>query len=101
MPFDFYFLAETPAGVYTIYLNGSVKKGIKPLYRNVREHPAPYFKTVRPDVKIPLSMKGKAITFYTAVIEAGKVLPVKRFSDLRLDSPYVIMMDKKSVTVAP
>ncbi len=98
-PFDFYLLAETPAGVYTIYMNGKIKKWITPLYKNVRRYNAPYFKTVRPAVRIPKSMKGKTITFYTAAIETGKKPPIKKLSDLKPDSPYVIMMNKKSATV--
>ena len=98
-PFDFYFLAETPAGVYRIYFNGSVKKGIVPIYKNVRRYNAPYFKTVSSKVSIPASMNGKTITFYGVVVEAGKKPPVKKLSDLRPDSPYVIMMDKRAKTV--
>ena len=98
-PFDYYILVETPAGVYTIYMNGRIKKGIKPLYRNVRRYPAPYFKTVYPKVRIPASMKGKTITFYAAVVEAGKMPPVKKLSDLTPDTQYVIMLDKKPVIV--
>ena len=45
-------------------------------------------------------MKGKTTTFYTAVIEAGKKPPIKRLSDLTPDTLYVIMMDKKMVTVS-
>ena len=100
-PFDFYILADTPAGVFTIYLNGKIKKKITPIFKNVRKLSAGFSKTVRPAVRIPLSMKGKPITFYTAVIEAGKKPPIKKLSDLRPDSPYVIMMDKKTVIVAP
>ena len=100
-PFDFYLLADTPSGVYTIYLNGSLKKGIYALYRNVPSFPAPYFTTVRPAFKIPLSMKGETVTFYAAVIEAGRIPPVHNLSELTPSTLYVIMMDKKTVTVEP
>ncbi|MCX6339794.1 MAG: hypothetical protein NTX71_07730 [Candidatus Aureabacteria bacterium] len=99
-PFDFYLLAETPAGVYRIYFNGSLKKGIKPIYKNVRRYNAPYFKTVSPKVRIPASMKGKTITFYAAAIEAGKKPPVRKLSDLTPTTQYVIMFDKKSKIVS-
>ena len=91
--FDFYLLADTPAGPYTIYLNGKIAKGIKPLYRNVKSFLKDYITTVRPAVKIPASMKGKTITFYALVIQAGKTPPVERLSDLTPDTPYVIMLD--------
>jgi hypothetical protein len=99
-PFDYYLFAETPAGVYTIYLNGKIKKGITPLYRNVPKRSAPFFTTVRPAVRIPKSMKGKTVTFYTAAIEAGKMPPVRKLSDLTPTTQYVIMFDKKSEIVS-
>jgi hypothetical protein len=46
-------------------------------------------------------MKGKAVSFYAVVVEAGKKPPVRRLSDLAPDTPYVTMMDKKTVTVGP
>jgi hypothetical protein len=100
-PFDFYLLADTPAGIYTIYLNGRITKGITPLYRNVPNYDAPYSTTVSPAVKIPASMKGETITFYAVVVQAGKIPPVRRVSDLTPGTPYVILMDKKSATVGP
>ena len=100
-PFDFYLLAETPAGVYTIYTNGKIKKGIIPIFKNVRKFSAPYFKTVYPKVRIPVSMKGKTVTFYTAAIDAGKKPPVRKLSDLTPSTLYVIMMGKKIVTTEP
>jgi len=44
-------------------------------------------------------MGGKQVTFYTAVIEAGKVPPVSNLSELTPATPYVIMMDRETVTV--
>jgi hypothetical protein len=98
-PFDFYLFAETPAGIYTIYLNGKTRKGIIPLYKNVPKFNAPYFKTVSPAVKIPASMKGKTITFYILATDAGKKPPVKKPSDITPTSPNVIMFDKRARTV--
>lgn len=99
--FDFYLLADTPVGIYTIYLNGSVKRGITPIYKNVPTHSGAFSTTVSPAVRIPKSIKGETITFYTVVVEAGKIPPVRSPSDLRPDSAYVIMMDRKTMTVAP
>jgi len=98
-PFDFYLLADTPAGPYTLYLNGKVKKGITPLYKNVKSFTKDFITTVRPSVKIPASMGGQTITFYTAAIDAGKKPPIKRLSELTPNTLYVIMMDKKTVMV--
>ena len=98
--FDFYLLADTPAGPYTIYLNGKIAKGIKPLYRNVKSFLKDYITTVRPAVKIPASMKGKTVTFYSVIVQAGKMPPVKKLSDLTPATPYVILMDRKAAAVS-
>jgi hypothetical protein len=99
--FDFYLLADTHYGPYTLYLDGRVEKGIKELYRNVQGVKAPFVETVRPQVILPLTMAGKEITFYAAVIQAGKTPAVIRLSELTPETLYVIMMDRKTVTVAP
>jgi outer membrane protein assembly factor BamB len=98
-PFDLYLFAETPAGIYTIFLNGSIKKGITPLYKNVPKFNAPYSKTVSPSVRIPASMKGKTITFYTLATDAGKMPPVKKLSELTPTTKYVILMAKAAAVV--
>jgi hypothetical protein len=98
-PFDFYILADTPAGPYTLDLNGKIKKGITPLYKNVKSYTKDFITTVRPAVRIPASMKGKTITFYSVVVQAGKKPPVKKLSELKPDSPYVIMFNRGSATV--
>jgi hypothetical protein len=67
----------------------------------VPNYDAPYSTTVSPAVKIPASMKGETITFYAVVVQAGKIPPVRRVSDLTPGTPYVILMDKKSATVGP
>lgn len=98
-PFDFYLFAETPAGIYTIYVNGLIKKGITPILKNGRWYPAPYFKTVSPAIGIPLSMKGATITLYTLAVDAGKKPPVRSLAELTPASPYVIMFDRAPVAV--
>jgi len=98
-PFDPYILADTPAGVYNIRLNGLITPGITPLFKNVLRFDAPFATTILPTVRIPASMKAKTVTFYTAVVEAGKVPPVRNLEELSPNSPYVIMMDKKTVIV--
>lgn len=98
-PFDFYLLVDSPAGVYTLFLNGKIQKGIKPLYRNVQSFTKDFVTTVRPPVKIPAGMKGKTVTFYAAFIQAGKMPPVKRLSDLTSTTQYVILLSKNSAVV--
>lgn len=98
-PFDFYLLVDTPAGLYTLYLNGKIQKGIAPLYRNVPSFKKGFVTTVRPPVNIPAGMKGKTITFYALVIQAGKMPPVRKLSDLTPTTPYVIQLGKNSAVV--
>lgn len=98
-PFDFYLLVDTPAGPYTLYLNGKIQKGIAPLYRNVQSFTKGFVTTVRPSVKIPAGMKGKTISFYAAFVQAGKVPPVRKLSDLTSTTPYVILLSKNSAVV--
>jgi hypothetical protein len=59
-----------------------------------------FITTVRPAVKIPASMKGKTITFYTLATDAGKKPPVKKPSDITPTSPNVIFFDKAAVVVS-
>jgi hypothetical protein len=98
-PFDFYLFADSPAGIYTIYLNGKIQKGLKALYKNVPSFRKDYITTIRPAVKIPASMKGKTITFYAVFVQAGKMPPVKKPSDLTPTTQYVILMAKTSAVV--
>ena len=98
-PFDFYILADTPAGPYTLYLNGKVKKGITPLYKNVKSFTKDFITTVRPAVKIPASMKGKTITFYSVAVQAGKKPPVRKLSELTPTTQYVILLAKGAAVV--
>ncbi|MEJ2744823.1 MAG: hypothetical protein P8123_03925 [bacterium] len=80
-------------------MNGSIEKGIAPIVRNMGKMAAPYFATVRPAVKVPVSMSGKSLTFYAVVVDAGKMPPVKKPSELAPETPYVIMLDRKTIVV--
>jgi hypothetical protein len=98
-PFDPYILADTPAGVYNIRLNGSITPGITPLFKNVLRFDAPFAATILPTVRIPASMKGKTITFYVVVVDAGRTPPVRSLSELTPTTRFVIMLDKQAVLV--
>jgi len=99
--FDFYVLADTQFGPYTLYLDGRVKKGIKAIYKNVRGYRAQFLKEVRCRAVLPKAMGGKEVTFYAAVVKAGKIPPVSRLSQLSSNTPYVILLGKSKATVAP
>jgi hypothetical protein len=98
-PFDFYLFADSPAGIYTIYLNGNVQKGLAALYKNVPSFKAPYITTIRPSVKLPAGMQGQTITFYGVVVQAGKMPPVQKPSDLTPTTQYVIYLGKNAAVV--
>ncbi|MEJ2746056.1 MAG: PQQ-binding-like beta-propeller repeat protein, partial [bacterium] len=97
--FDFYLFVESPAGFYTIYFNGTVSKGITPLYRNVPRFSAPFSATINSAVRVPPGMSGKTVTFYAVVLEAGRIPPVRKVQDITPETPYVIMMDKKTAMI--
>ena len=98
--FDYYLLADTQFGAYTLYLNGEVEKGITALYRNIQGFKEPFVATIIPNVILPMTMGGKDVTFYTAAINAGTMPPVSSLSELTATTLNVILMDKKTVTVA-
>ena len=100
-PFDYYIIADSQCGPYTLRFDGTAQKGIHPLYRNVPGYPAPYSLRVTCNAILARTMGGQQVTFYTAAIEAGKIPPVKGLSELTPETLYVIMMDKKTVMVAP
>jgi len=60
----------------------------------------PYSTTIRPQVILPATMGGQEVTFYAVVVQAGKMPPVSSPSELTPTTLYVIMTDKKTVTVA-
>ncbi|MCX6340631.1 MAG: carboxypeptidase regulatory-like domain-containing protein [Candidatus Aureabacteria bacterium] len=97
--FDLYFIADTPYGPYTIFLDGKVVPGIQPLYRNVPGYAAPYSVTIKPGAKIPLSMAGATVCFYVVTVEAGKIPPVSSLQELGPGSLYVITFDKAQAVV--
>ena len=97
--FDYYILAETRFGIYTLYLDGRVGKGIKPLYKNVPAFSAPFEITVAPGPVLPPIMSGDEVGFTTAAVEAGMIPPVNGLDEVSQYSPYVILLDREIRTV--
>lgn len=81
-------------------MDGKVASGINALYRNVLGYPAPYEKNTICTTALPMTMGGQQVTFYTVVVQAGKMPPVSSPSRLTPNTLYVIMIDKRTVTVA-
>ena len=67
--------------------------------KEVKSFTQDYITTVRPVVRIPLSIMGETITFYAVVVDTGRIPPVRNLSELTPDTPYVIMLDKKTTVV--
>ncbi|MEJ2745057.1 MAG: hypothetical protein P8123_05140, partial [bacterium] len=98
-PFDYYMFVDTPGGIYTICLNGDIQKGLQALCRNVPKFDAPFSTTVNPGVNVPAAMQGQTVTFYAVVVDAGKLPPVSKPSDLTPSTQYVIFMAKDAAVV--
>jgi len=49
---------------------------------------------------IPAEFGGREVTFYTVVVEAGKIPPVASLLELTAYTRYVIMLDKHAVRIA-
>ena len=96
--FDFYVLADTPYGPYTIYLNGSYRQGIHSLYSAVAGYRDPYSKTIWSGVTVPAGISG-TFTFYAVAVQAGMLPPVSSLSQLTGESPYVVAFDSETVIV--
>jgi phospholipase/carboxylesterase len=96
--FDFYFLADTPYGVYTVFFDGRYTKGIQALYRGVPGYSAIYEATVWNGVRVPSNISG-AFTFYAVAVRSGEAGEVTSLSDLAADNDYVISHDTESTTI--
>jgi hypothetical protein len=90
---------DTPAGIYTIYFNGGIQKGLDALYMGVPQFNAPFSTAVNPSVRIPAGMQGQTVTFYAVAVDAGKLPPVSRPSDLMPSTPNVIFMAKDAAVI--
>ena len=97
--FDFYMLADTPYGIYTIFPNGSVKAGVRPVYSGADGYLNTVTMLIRPAVAIPDSMYGSTVTFYAAVVQAGKQPVVRSLSEVGPATPYVILLSKDAEVV--
>lgn len=98
-PFEFYLLADTPYGPYTISPNGSVKAGIRPVYADSDGFLSTVDVLIRPAAAIPYSMSGSTVTFYAAIVQSGKQPPVRSLSEVGPDTPNVILLSKDAAVV--
>jgi hypothetical protein len=95
-PFDFYIVVDTSYGVYTVFPNGNLARGITPLYRNVPYLEGPKSMTVYNNITVPAWRPG-TYTFYSAAVDAGKVPPVSNLAELTSSTPYVIAFNRAQV----
>jgi hypothetical protein len=92
--FDFYLFLDAGGLTYTIFLNGKLQPGIKALFRGVPSFRQPFNIRVTPAVRVPAGMRGKTVTFYSVVTDAGHIPPVRRPSELTNDTPFVVMLGR-------
>jgi len=99
-PFDLYLVMEAFSKTYSIYPNGTLEPGIKPVATQVPGYQAPYFKTILQHVTVPPpSVPVETVTFYLAMVEAGTMPPAARLSELSSDTRHVIAFDKQTVSI--
>ena len=97
-PFDGYILADTPIGLFSIFLNGSISPGIKPIVSNIPNLKTVFEATILDGFRVPMSIRGATI-FYLVLVNTGKIPPVKSLATLKPDSLYVLLMAKKAIVV--
>lgn len=95
--FDFYFFADTPYGVYTVFFDGSYTRGIQPLYKNIPGYSAPYSRTVFDGFSLPSRKMGPYV-FYAVVVRAGAVSDVTSIAELAADNDYVLVHVTETAT---
>ncbi|MCX6339072.1 MAG: glycosyl hydrolase family 17 protein [Candidatus Aureabacteria bacterium] len=97
-PFDFYLIASAPSGIYTLFLNGDIARGVVPLYRRVPSLSTSINSTVTLRGVLPNAFAGKEMTFYCGAVAAGKS-PGVPLDQLSQSSPNMILFDTQTVTV--
>ncbi|MCX6340743.1 MAG: hypothetical protein NTX71_12655 [Candidatus Aureabacteria bacterium] len=81
------------------HFDEDVREGIEPVFRNQNPLRKSVTMRVSPRISHPLNASGKTVIFYIAVVEAVKAPPIAGLSDLSERTPYVIKMDKETMTV--
>jgi len=95
---DVYFLADTPYGVFTVFLDGSFALGIEALYDNLPGLRAPQSATIFNEVTIPALIPG-TYTFYAGAVEAGEMPPVAAVAEVTPYSPHVLALATKAISI--
>jgi exo-beta-1,3-glucanase (GH17 family) len=98
VPLDFYVIADTPAGIYTLNLNGTITKGIIPLIKNLQGVQGPINRTVAVKGAMPAAFGGKDLIFYAGAVAAG-TSPGVPLDQITTDSPNILAFDTETVTV--
>jgi len=87
-------------GLFTIELDGRITGGVHPIARNIPGIDAPFEARILNGLPCPAGMTGTT-WLYLVIVNAGKMPPVSKQSDLTPATQYVITMDKKAMTVQP
>ncbi|MCX6356804.1 MAG: hypothetical protein NT045_02840, partial [Candidatus Aureabacteria bacterium] len=97
-PSDFYLVAETPFGMYTIDLVGKITAGVRALYKNVPRAAAPQKKRISVRAAVPSSLAGEDVRFYTGAVKTGRV-PGVPLAEISMRSPHMLAFDREAATV--
>lgn len=95
---DVYILVETPRGIFSIGLDGSITRGRVAAAANVPRIDAPVRVNILKDYPCPQGISG-TITFYVVLVKAGRFPPVSGPSELTHSSQHVITLDRVSIQI--
>ena len=99
VPVDIYFLADTPYGIVTVSLDGSVSPGIRPLFTGLPGIAAPVHAAIWSSVPVPPGLVPGTYTFYFGAVAAGTAPPVASVTEITPDTPNMVLFDKEPVGV--
>lgn len=97
VPVDIYFLADTPYGLFTVFLDGSITAGIRPLFTGLPGIEAPIREDIWSSAPVPPWLIPGTYTFYFGAVEAGKVPPVSSLQEITVDTPNMVLFDSRPV----
>ncbi|MCX6353875.1 MAG: hypothetical protein NTZ78_03085 [Candidatus Aureabacteria bacterium] len=99
-PFDIYLMTDLPQGIYTIFLDGKMKRGIHTVVKNIPICTAPRSVTILSGITVPHGISG-TINFYIFAVDKGAQPPVFAYPKSDPFASQYISFDKLSVQLIP
>lgn len=96
--FDAYLIAQSPAGTYSVLLDGRIVPGIVPFARGVPRINPPFLLEMLKGLRCPSSIRGET-PLYLVTTYAGTMPAVSRLEELSVNTHYVLTVDNKQFTV--